>query len=386
MSSRPASPSRARANARMLSSSRYRTSPPAATSTPTSDRSTSRSTTSTADSGGRPACRARARPRPGARHPRTPTAPTGRAGRRGTAGRSSSRWLPPGRVAGPGRRLVGSRRRLKRSSIRRAISWTDSDLTRAAASSIASGSPSSARHTSSTTSADSSSTAKSRRALVAREPNSVDRVGRRQRVEHVHHLARKSQRHLARGQHRQSGRTVEQPRHQVRHGVDHVLTVVEQQDRLGPGEPVDQLCLTARDLQRLGNHPRDRRGLVHRVETHQPDAACGPEATRELDRRTGLADPGGADDRHQPVVAQQVAQGGQLVGPPHELGGECRQVADPASEHPAGRPRRRARGSAGGSAPRGTAGPGPGSTPSSSTSRPRTRAYAASASAWRPAR
>ena len=78
-------------------------------------------------------------------------APTGRAGRRGTAGRSSRPGRRAASAGAAGRWLVGSLSRVNRSPSRRAISSTDSALTRAAASSMASGRPSSERHTSSMT-------------------------------------------------------------------------------------------------------------------------------------------------------------------------------------------------------------------------------------------
>ena len=86
-----------------------------------------------------------ARPRRPRAEPRrrSRTAPRARVDHRGTAGRSSSRSPRGGCAAGPGGGRWDRSSRVNRSSIRRAISGTESTLTRAAASSIASGSPSS---------------------------------------------------------------------------------------------------------------------------------------------------------------------------------------------------------------------------------------------------
>ena len=100
----------------------------------------------------RRALRGRTRPPAAARRRRRWQGPTGPAGRRGTAARSSigSSTLSARRRSGL--RLVGSLNTLKRSSRRRVISSIDNVLVRAAASSIASGRPSSERHRSRTAS------------------------------------------------------------------------------------------------------------------------------------------------------------------------------------------------------------------------------------------
>ena len=127
---------------------------PRGTSATASDRSTSRPTTSRpADAGTPSAAKHVPRPRPAAPRRRSTPAPTARAGRRGTAGRSSRRGRPAGCAGGPaggwrvaqqGEPVVEPAGDLRTGSAR----------VRAAASSMASGSPSSERQTASTVAPD----------------------------------------------------------------------------------------------------------------------------------------------------------------------------------------------------------------------------------------
>ena len=100
----------------------------------------------------RRAHRARTRQLVAVRRRRMWQAPTGHVDRRGTTARSSTGSSISSARRRSGLRLVGSLKTLNRSSSRRVISSIDSVFVRAAASSIASGRPSSDRHSSSTAS------------------------------------------------------------------------------------------------------------------------------------------------------------------------------------------------------------------------------------------
>ena len=79
----------------------------------------------------------------------------------------------------------------------------------------------------------------------------------------------------------------------------------------------------------LGDQPRhvDRRAGA--FELYEPDAALqlALERARRLEGQPALADPGQADERHQPVLVQQLGQPGALLLPVDEGAGRRRQVA-----------------------------------------------------------
>ena len=199
----------------MLSSSRYRTSPPHAASTLTRERSTSRPTVSrTAPAGtssadehvlegveGGAAGEAGQRPQP--------ALVVGEQQVVAPADRTRERALAFGPAAG---RVARS---ANRSSRRRAMSCTDSDRTRAAASSMASGSPSSDRaDTPRRSAAVSASSANRLRSSRARRANSVGRRRRGQRLEDVEPFLVEAERTWLVASTRTVGTRVEQRAHE----------------------------------------------------------------------------------------------------------------------------------------------------------------------------
>ena len=127
----------------------------------------------------RRALRGRTPPPAAVRHRRRWPGPRVLAGRRGTTGRSSIGSSTCSARRRSGRRLVGSLNTANRSSRRRVISSIDNVLVRAAASSIASGRPSSERHRSCTASSPSLDV---RLSALCRGPpgEQLDGVGERQ--------------------------------------------------------------------------------------------------------------------------------------------------------------------------------------------------------------
>ena len=119
------------------------------------------------------------------------------------------------------------------------ISSIDSVLVRAAASSIASGSPSSERHRSRTASPACAARA------AARRVNSSTASASAQRRELDHGLAVDVERDLAGAQDPQPRRGVEEADRERRGGVDDVLAVVEDHHRGGALEPLEQRRLAA---------------------------------------------------------------------------------------------------------------------------------------------
>ena len=112
------------------------------------------------------------------------------------------------------------------------ISSIDNVLVRAAASSIASGSPSSERHSSCT--ASSASLDGEVRALGAGPAGEqLDGVGERERCELEHDLTVDVERDLAGAQDPEPGGGVEEANGEIGGGVDDVLAVVEDDQRVG---------------------------------------------------------------------------------------------------------------------------------------------------------
>ena len=110
---------------------------------------------------------------PAALHRRSRPAPTAPVDHRGTTGRSSRRWPCRERGGALDAGCPGSLSRAKRSSSRRAISCTDSAFVLAAANSMASGSPSNDRQSSSMVAAASGSRTNDLRRSLARCVNSA---------------------------------------------------------------------------------------------------------------------------------------------------------------------------------------------------------------------
>ena len=248
-----------------------------------------------------------------------------------------------------GARLVGSRSRLNRSSSRRAISWTDSDFTRAAASSIASGSPSRARQTSSTTAASSSSRTNWCRMLRRPAGEQRRRVGQRQRLERVDDLAVQPERDLAGREHRSAA--ARRPAAGLTSSADRRRPRARSCRAAAPTRPPRSGRRACRSPPATcsvsATSARDRRRRVRRVQPDQPGAARGHE------RRGRPRSPYGSCRRRRgPTTVTsrcsrtRPAQGGQLVGTPDQLGRRARAgcPTEPASDGPRRRspPQRRA--------------------------------------------
>ena len=207
---------------------------------------------------------------------------------------------PDRRLAAPGGarglRLVGSLSTLKRSSRRRVISSIDSVLVRAAASSIASGSPSSERHRSRTASpasprggahAVNSSTASASASGASSNTASPSTSSGTWLVHRI----------------RSPRGGVEEADRERRGRVDDVLAVVEDHHRGGALEPLEQRRLAAGDVQRGDQRVEDVVGRRRGLEPGQPDAAGRlgqPAAGRDRDRR--LPDPARPDDLDEPLA------------------------------------------------------------------------------------
>ena len=250
------------------------------------------------------------------------------------------------------------------------ISSIDSVCVRAAASSIASGSPSSERHSSETA----SPAGASRRRADARRVKSSTASGSASGPSSNTASPSTSSGDLARAQDPEPVGGVEEAQRDRRGRVDDVLAVVEDDHRRDTPESLEQGRLATRDVQ-CGDHRVEH--LVRRARRLQPcepdDAAVGdqPAARRDRDRR--LADPAGADDLDEPLALEQLGEGGQLGVAAHEPGGQRGEVP--------GRGRRAAAARSGAmrdgswvrircSSPRSR---GPGSRPRSSASPARTR-------------
>ena len=269
------------------------------------------------------------------------------------------------------------------------MSRTDSDRTRAAASSMASGSPSSDRHTSSTSTVVSASRTNRAPHLPGAVREQRHRVLARERLERVD--AARRPRRAAPGWWR--GSAGRRPRSSSEATkpltlLDQVLAVVEQQHGLGAGEPLD--AATAPRRRRAASRPppaRDgrRRRRPRRAAPARPRrAASEPAATSSASRV--LPDAGRSDDRHQPMLGQQPR------APPARRPRGRPAGRWPAAGSPGRRPTRRADRLSRAGLCRSTCcsrsrSAGPGSMPELVDEQRRAPgAYAASASACRPAR
>ena len=96
-----------------------------------------------------------------------------------------------------------------------------------------------------------------------------------------------------------------------------MLAVVEHQQGVGPGHPVEQSPL-GRHLQRPRRHLEDRSRGVDLVEAHQPPLAGQLDGAGDLDGEAGLADPGGPDERHQALPADQFDDVGEVGRSPRQ--------------------------------------------------------------------
>ena len=337
--------------------------------------------------------RLRSPARPGPRRPPRPRRAWPRPGRRRTArpaaapagvSRSQLHSTTARSVRCRGRAVrlppVSSR---KRSFSRRAISASGSVLSLAAASSIASGSPSRRRTMSMTRATVSSLTSKPGLTAAARSANSRTAgkptascgghagQGLAERRDRQQRLAGDAERLAAGGDDPQPRAVAEQLVGQVRAGVDEVLAVVEHEQGVGVGQAVEQpgsRVPAGRPLSAVEQRPRlpqaDRaeHRLRHvgrvgdRGELGQPDpvgdvvrrrARSGRNRRcrghrRHLGRQPGLAGPARADQRHQPVLLQRLEHPGDVILAPDEAG-QLRPQVRPGSagcqpSHPCWRP------------------------------------------------
>ena len=278
----------------------------------------------------RRARRARTRPPAAARRRRTWPAPRGRAGRRGTAGRSSTRSSPCSARRRSGLRLVGSLSTVKRSSRRRAISSTDSVLVRAAASSIASGRPSSERHSSRTS-------LRRRPAGRGAAGEQLDGVGERERRELEHGLAVDVERRPGWCTGSAAPGAASSRRSASAAAAS---TTCSQLSRISTAparlEPLEQRRLAAGDAQRGDHRVEDVVGGLRGLEPGEPDAGHVGQRAPGRDRERRLADPARADDLDEPAGAQQVATArrsrrrGRRARPPATAGSRAARRAERA--------------------------------------------------------
>ena len=280
-----------------------------------------------------------------------------------------------------GRWLAGSRSSANRSSSRRAISCTGSTRVRAAASSIASGSPSSERHTSSTVRRVSSSSSAIRALGGGPLGEQGHRVGQVERREVEHLLPADPSGSWLVASTRTPGADASSAR---RRAATASATCSQLSSTSSRSVPCSRSVTAARvgvSSPRATPMPRPHRRVRGRgrLEPRQPRAA-GACPRGRLERQPRLAHPGRARQRDQP--------GGRAAGSSSALQLDCRDRAarpdavgrlpltgpgPPTSEPPAGAgaaQRRVLRAatccSSGGSS-------GPGSMPSSSASSRRTR-------------
>ena len=272
--------------------------------------------------------RARARSRPARRRRRSRRAPTARAGRRGTAGRSSTRSRSTGRGCAGAGALVGSASNANRSSSRRAMSRTESDRTRAAASSIASGRPSSDRHTSSTIAVacrrrgrSGAACARARLTNSATECSRVSGSSGIQRTRPRCPAAPGSWRAIRRRGTASSRRSARAPTVSTRCSqLSRSSTVSAPASRSSSDRSPPVTCSVSATTW-------DRSAVrVDGVQPDQPDATRRRQPAADLDREPGLADARGPDDRHQPVLPDQRRELGDVGLAAHERGGERGQV------------------------------------------------------------
>ena len=218
-----------------------------------------------------------------------------------------------------------------RSSRRAAISAGDSVRSRAAASSIGSGWPSSRRQIS----------AHGRRHVrgegeprthgggaVGEQPHGV---GRGERVDGVQHLARDAERLPARGQHAQAGAGVQQRLGEHRDRVDEVLAVVQHQRDAAPGQRARSAAPSCRAR---GPRPGGRRrsGSPTAASTAAgswwASVSAASSATRglggavgdRLPRQPGLARAAGPGERDEPGGGEQLADPSHVAVPTDEAG------------------------------------------------------------------
>ena len=137
----------------------------------------------------------------------------------------------------------------------------------------------------------------------------------RQRVHRPEPFAGHGQRFPAGGHNRDGGRLAEDPRHQLGHRLDQVLTVVENQQAVPGAQQIDDGIVDRARLPQVdvdGRGQRSRRGiLIHDADQlHDMDAVLElvADGSGQLHRQRGLSDPTRTHQRDQPVIADHLAQ------------------------------------------------------------------------------
>ena len=218
--------------------------------------------------------------------------------------------------------------RSSRSPRRCAIAAGESSRIRAAASSMASGSPSRRRTISATAAPFAGVSMKSGRTAIARSTNSrtasdsmsvagssVPARGQRQRRDGELLLARDPQRRAAGHDDRQLGRRAQEVGDDRRPGDD-LLEVVEHEQRAAVAEvlldPVDRGTLGREQAERRGDRGGDEVGVGDRRQRHEPRAVrvALDAVARQRQREPRLARPAGPGERQQ---ARPVEQRRRLV-------------------------------------------------------------------------
>ncbi len=163
----------------------------------------------------------------------------------------------------------------------------------------------------------------------------------RERRERVLLLAGNAQRCPARGHDPQRGAALHE-RGEVRSGVDDLLQVVEEEERL---RVADERHEPVRRSSRIGllhvERLRERREhggrIVHLCERDERNGTeeLGRERASELRQDGRLADAAGAGDRHDPMPLREVGEGREVVGASDQrrgrLGKACAEAFDALS-------------------------------------------------------
>ena len=138
-----------------------------------------------------------------------------------------------------------------------------------------------------------------------------------------------------------AGTAVEQPLHHHGDGRQHVLAVVDHEQRRRRPQHRHQLIdeAPARGLHQPGrrrHHVADTVGVDNGGEVDPPHAVGEPvdQLGGDLLGEAGLADPAGAGHRDQPLIGGEATQLGQLRDPSDQRGRRARQIVTELVERP----------------------------------------------------
>ncbi len=152
-----------------------------------------------------------------------------------------------------------------------------------------------------------------------------------------------AERHLRGGENADAGRIGQQGAGDAGHGAAHMLAVIEDEDGVAGaqifGDEVQRLRAGAkRHGEGLDQHAFDEFAGRDRGEVDHPDAALGMvERTGHRDRQSGLAHPARADNADEPVLADQLADRGDLGFARDAIGAVAADIAAGAGTRRDGR-------------------------------------------------